>query len=82
MTRLLTQRISMSRAGSVVIHSRMLGWGAVGVVREVGSSGRYSKPKTKCFPGSIPRPGSYSEFHVVDDRIIGHKYRTIDAASG
>jgi len=33
------------------------------------------------YAGAIDRPGSYSQFHLVDERIVGHKPRTLDAAS-
>ncbi|GLO12438.1 NADPH:quinone reductase [Pseudomonas putida] len=33
------------------------------------------------YAGAIDRPGSYSELHVVDERIVGHKPRSLDNAS-
>ncbi|MNE45549.1 Zinc-type alcohol dehydrogenase-like protein [compost metagenome] len=33
------------------------------------------------YAGAIDRPGTYSELHVVDERIVGHKPRSLDNAS-
>jgi zinc-binding alcohol dehydrogenase family protein len=69
------------RAGSAVTEPKVLGWDAVGVIREVGSEVTLFKVGEEVFyAGSITRPGSYSEFHVVDERIVGHKPKTINAA--
>jgi zinc-binding alcohol dehydrogenase family protein len=32
------------------------------------------------YAGSIARPGSYSEYHLVDERIVGHQPRSLGAA--
>jgi zinc-binding alcohol dehydrogenase family protein len=69
------------RAGSAATEPKVLGWDAVGVVREVGSQVTLFTVGDEVFyAGSIVRPGSYSEFHVVDERIMGDKPKTIDAA--
>ncbi|AIR91070.1 zinc-binding alcohol dehydrogenase family protein [Pseudomonas cremoricolorata] len=61
---------------------QVLGWDAVGVVREVGAEVTLFQPGDEVFyAGAIDRPGCYSEFHVVDERIVGHKPRSLDAAS-
>ncbi|MDZ5602003.1 zinc-binding alcohol dehydrogenase family protein [Pseudomonas sp. RP23018S] len=60
----------------------VLGWDAVGVVREVGAEVTLFQPGDEVFyAGAIDRPGAYSEFHLVDERIVGHKPRTLDNAS-
>lgn len=69
------------RAGSAATEPTVVGWDAVGVVREVGAEVTLFEVGDEVFyAGSIARPGSYSEFHVVDERIVGHKPKTIDAA--
>ncbi|CAH0139902.1 MULTISPECIES: zinc-binding alcohol dehydrogenase family protein [Pseudomonas] len=69
------------RSGSEVTDPKVLGWDAVGVVREVGSEVTLFSPGDEVFyAGSIVRPGCYSEFHVVDERIVGHKPKTLSAA--
>ena len=69
------------RAGSAATEPKVLGWDAVGVVREVGPEVTLFNVGDEVFyAGSIVRPGTYSEFHLVDERIVGHKPKTIDAA--
>lgn len=69
------------RAGSAITEPKVVGWDAVGVVREVGADVTLFKVGDEVFyAGSIVRPGSYSEFQTVDERIVGHKPKTLDAA--
>jgi zinc-binding alcohol dehydrogenase family protein len=72
-------KIRASRGGE---QPQLLGWDAVGIVREVGDQVTLFRPGDEVFyAGAIDRPGSYSEFHVVDERIVGHKPRSLDNAS-
>jgi len=72
-------KIRASRGGE---QPQVLGWDAVGIVREVGDQVTLFQPGDEVFyAGAIDRPGSYSEFHVVDERIVGHKPRSLDNAS-
>jgi NADPH2:quinone reductase len=63
----------------------ILGWDAAGVVVEVGPECTLFKPGDEVFyAGSVVRPGCNSEFHLVDERIVGRKPKTLgfaDAAS-
>ncbi|MET0848441.1 MAG: zinc-binding alcohol dehydrogenase family protein, partial [Pseudomonas sp.] len=60
---------------------KILGWDATGIVREIGSEVTLFQPGDEVFyAGSIARTGSYSEFHLVDERIVGHKPRSLSAA--
>jgi zinc-binding alcohol dehydrogenase family protein len=60
---------------------RILGWDASGVVVEVGSAVTLFRPGDEVFyAGSIVRPGANSEFHAVDERIVGRKPATLDFA--
>lgn len=69
------------RAGSMATEPRILGWDTVGIVCEVGSEVSLFQPGDEVFyAGSIVRPGSYSEFHLVDERIVGRKPESIDDA--
>ncbi|WJD60210.1 zinc-binding alcohol dehydrogenase family protein [Pseudomonas kurunegalensis] len=71
-------KIRASRGGD---QPQVLGWDAVGVVREVGPEVTLFQPGDEVFyAGAIDRPGSYSELHVVDERIVGHKPRSLDNA--
>ncbi|HAB02838.1 MAG TPA: zinc-binding alcohol dehydrogenase family protein [Pseudomonas sp.] len=72
-------KIRASRGGD---GPQVLGWDAVGIVREVGAQVSLFQPGDEVFyAGAIDRPGTYSEFHLVDERIVGHKPRTLDDAS-
>lgn len=52
---------------------RVLGWDAAGIVEAVGSGVTGFKVGDKVFyAGDITRPGSNSEFQLIDERIVGH----------
>ncbi len=53
---------------------RVLGWDASGVVESVGPDVTLFKPGDEVFyAGDITRSGSYAEFQLVDERIVGPK---------
>ena len=69
------------RRGSPVEGPRVLGWDAAGVVHAVGPQVTRFKPGDEVFyAGSITRPGSNSELHLVDERIAGRKPRSLGFA--
>jgi zinc-binding alcohol dehydrogenase family protein len=69
------------RAGVAVTEPRTLGFDAVGTVAEVGSEvSLFKKGDEVFYAGSILRPGSNAEFQLVDERIVGHKPRSLDDA--
>ena len=69
------------RAGTFTKEPKILGWDAAGIVREVGAEVTLFQPGDEVFyAGSLARTGSYSEFHLVDERIVGHKPRSLSAA--
>ncbi len=60
---------------------RILGWDVAGVVERVGESVTLFKPGDEVYyAGSITRPGGDSELHLVDERIVGHKPRSLNFA--
>ena len=60
---------------------KVLGFDASGVVVESGPDATLFKPGDEVFyAGSITRPGTNAEFHLVDERIVGRKPRSLDAA--
>ncbi|MDY7221243.1 zinc-binding alcohol dehydrogenase family protein [Halalkalibacterium halodurans] len=60
---------------------KILGWDASGTVVEVGEDCKLFKLGDEVFySGSITRQGTYSEYHLVDERIVGHKPKRITHA--
>ncbi|RWE10356.1 MAG: zinc-binding alcohol dehydrogenase family protein [Mesorhizobium sp.] len=60
---------------------KVLGWDASGVVRAVGKDVTLFQPGDPVFyAGSITRPGSNAQLHLVDERIVGPKPQTLDWA--
>ena len=58
---------------------RVLGWDAAGTVAAVGPDVTLFKVGDPVFyAGSITRPGANSEFHLVDERIVGRKPASLD----
>jgi zinc-binding alcohol dehydrogenase family protein len=59
----------------------VLGFDAVGSVEAVGSEVKSFKPGDSVFyAGAINRPGTNSEYHLVDERIVGHAPTSISNA--
>lgn len=59
----------------------VLGWDAAGVVEATGPDVARFKPGDEVyFAGDITRPGSNSEYQLVDERIVGHKPHTLSFA--
>ena len=70
------------RAGFSVDTPRVLGWDAVGVVKAVGNEVTLFSPGDEVwYAGALGRPGSNSEFQLVDERIVALKPRSLDNAS-
>jgi NADPH2:quinone reductase len=60
---------------------KILGFDAAGVVDAVGPDVTLFKPGDEVFyAGSIQRQGTNSEFHLVDERIVGNKPKTLSFA--
>ncbi len=58
---------------------RILGWDAAGVVEAVGPNVTLFKPGDAVYyAGDITRPGSNSQYQLVDERIVGSKPRSLD----
>ncbi|KJV25552.1 zinc-binding alcohol dehydrogenase family protein [Pantoea sp. SM3] len=69
------------RNGAPTDKPRILGWDAVGVVEAVGEAVTLFQPGDEVFyAGDITRAGSYAEYGLVDERIAGHKPRTLSDA--
>lgn len=60
---------------------RVLGYDAAGVVEAVGSEVTLFRPGDEVFyAGAMDRPGTNSEFHLVDERIVGPKPASLSFA--
>jgi NADPH:quinone reductase len=67
-----------SDAGAI----KVVGYDAAGVVVETGRDAQLFKPGDEVFyAGSVGRQGADMEFHLVDERIVGRKPRTLDFAA-
>ena len=57
---------------------RILGWDAAGIVVATGSETSLFKVGDEVFyAGDLTRPGTNAEFHVVDERLVGAKPRSL-----
>ena len=60
---------------------RVLGWDAAGTVAAVGPQVTLFKPGDAVYyAGDVTRPGCDSEYHLVDERIVGRKPKSLDFA--
>jgi zinc-binding alcohol dehydrogenase family protein len=60
---------------------KVLGYDAAGVVVGIGAEvTRFRVGDEVYYAGSIGRPGTNSQFHLVDERITGHKPTALDFA--
>src|SRR5262249_56288802 len=60
---------------------RVLGWDAAGTVEAVGPEVTLFKRGDEVYyAGDVTRPGANSEFHLVDERIVGRKPKRLDFA--
>jgi zinc-binding alcohol dehydrogenase family protein len=71
------------RAGRVAVPDgvRSLGWDAAGIVEAVGEAVTLFRPgQAVYYAGSFDRSGSNAQFHLVDERLVGHMPRTLGFA--
>jgi len=60
---------------------KVLGWDASGIVKAVGPEVTLFQPGDRVwYAGSIARPGTNSELHRVDERIVGHMPQSLNFA--
>lgn len=60
---------------------KVLGWDASGIVKAVGPEVTLFQPGDRVwYAGSIARPGTNSELHRVDERIVGHMPKSLNFA--
>jgi zinc-binding alcohol dehydrogenase family protein len=59
----------------------IIGWDAVGEVVETGPDATHFKPGDQVwYAGAINRSGTNAEYHLVDERIVGHKPGSVSNA--
>ena len=57
---------------------KILGWDATGIVTEVGPKVTLFKPGDEVwYAGDLTRPGTNSEFHLVDERLVAKKPQSL-----
>jgi len=60
---------------------KVTGWDAYGIVESIGNLVSLFRPGDKVFyAGAYDRPGCDSEFHLVDERIVGNAPSTLSPA--
>ena len=60
---------------------RLLGWDASGIVEAAGPEATLFKPGDAVFyAGAIDRPGTNAELHLVDERLVGPKPKSLSYA--
>ena len=61
--------------------TKIIGYDAAGVVRQIGSNvSKFEVGDEVFYAGDITRPGTNSELHTVDERIVGKKPKTLGFA--
>lgn len=61
--------------------SKILGWDAAGTVESAGKDVTLFRPGDAVYyAGDVTRPGCDSEYHLVDERIVGRKPKKLDFA--
>ena len=67
--------------GEVEDPPRIIGYDASGVVEAVGTDATLFKPGDEVYySGDITRSGTNAQFHLVDERIVGHKPKSLSHA--
>jgi NADPH:quinone reductase len=60
---------------------RVLGWDASGIVEDVGrETTLFNRGDAVFYAGAIDRQGTNAEFHLVDERLVGPKPRSLSHA--
>ncbi|VTR76349.1 zinc-binding alcohol dehydrogenase family protein [Cellulomonas hominis] len=73
--------VKVRASGGPATDDRVLGWDASGTVSAVGELVTLFRPGDDVYyAGTLDRPGTYAARQLVDERIIGHKPRTLTHA--
>lgn len=72
---------AMSQFGPEEGKTKIIGWDAAGIVREVGNKvSKFKVGDEVFFAGEFTRPGSNAQFQTVDERIVGLKPKSLGFA--
>lgn len=73
--------VKVRAGGDIPPSGRVLGYDAAGIVDAVGAEVTLFAPGDRVFyAGSVDRPGTNAEFHLVDERIVGRMPTRLDFA--
>jgi zinc-binding alcohol dehydrogenase family protein len=62
-------------------HPKILGWDAVGIVQDIGNQVTLFQPGDQVwYAGDITRPGCNSEYHLIDERLVALKPKSLSNA--
>ncbi len=79
-------KVRQNSAKDTVLDSpKVIGWDAVGMVERVGEAVTlFNAGDAVYYAGDITKPGSYAEYQVIDERLVGKKPAnlTIEEAAG
>lgn len=75
-------KIRQSAAKDQVLETpKIIGWDAAGVVEAVGDkTSRFKVGDQVYYAGDLTRSGSNAEYQLVDERIVGHRPKTLTIA--
>ena len=60
---------------------KIIGWDATGIVKAVGEAVEHFQPGDEVwYAGDLTRSGSYAEYQLVDERIVGNKPKSLSFA--
>lgn len=65
--------------GEALEEPKILGWDAAGIVEAVGSKVvSFKEGDEVYYAGDLKRPGCNAEYHLVDERLVGHKPKKLN----
>lgn len=72
-------KVRLGSARNVILKEpKVLGWDAAGIVEEVGEKvTMFKKGDAVFYAGDITRPGCNAAYHLVNEKIVGHKPRSL-----
>ncbi|MDN6968369.1 zinc-binding alcohol dehydrogenase family protein [Oenococcus sp. UCMA 17063] len=74
--------VGVRKSGHGILKApKIIGWDAVGLVESIGDKvSLFKKGDLVFYAGSFKRPGSDSQYQLVDERIVGHSPKNLTIA--